>query len=212
MVVDAAAGVEVGTDAVWRLADERRLPRMVFVNQMDRENANYDATLDQLKAAFGPKIAPVYLPIGSAETFRGYIDVVEQHGTIYENGEPKEVPIPDEMRASEESRRTALIEAAAEASDELMLKYLEGEEISDAEIETALHAGTRDGSVVPVFVGSALRNIGVRELIRMVARHVPSPAESGRGRRRTARPSSPIRPGPSWPRSSRSPPTRSSAA
>ena len=90
------------------------------------------------------------------------------------------MPIPDEMRATEESRRTALIEAAAEASDELMLKYLEGEEISDAEIETALHAGTRDGSVVPVFVGSALRNIGVRELIRMVARHVPSPAEVGR--------------------------------
>ncbi len=80
------------------------LPRMVFVNQMDRENANYDATLDQLKAAFGPKIAPVYLPIGSAETFRGYIDVVEQHATIYENGEPKEVPIPDEMRDAPRSR------------------------------------------------------------------------------------------------------------
>jgi len=179
VVVDASAGVEVGTDAVWRLADARRLPRMVFVNKMDRENANYDATLDQLKAAFGPKIAPVYLPIGSAESFRGYIDVVEQHASIYANGEPKEVPIPDEMRATEESRRQALIEAAAEASDELMLKYLEGEAISDAEIETALHTGTRDGSVVPVFVGSAHRNIGVRELIRMIARHVPSAAEVG---------------------------------
>jgi elongation factor G len=179
VVVDAAAGVEVGTDATWRLADERGLPRMVFVNQMDRENANYDATLLQLKAAFGPKIAPVYLPIGSAESFRGYIDVVEQHASIYEGGEAKEAPIPDEMRAAEESRRTALIEAAAEASDELMMKYLEGEEISDEEIETALHAGTRDGSVVPVFVGSAVKNIGVRELIRMIARHVPSPAEVG---------------------------------
>jgi elongation factor G len=179
VVVDASAGVEVGTEAVWRLADARGLPRMVFVNKMDRENANYDATLDQLKAAFGPKIAPVYLPIGSAETFRGYIDVVEQHASIYENGEPKEAPIPDEMRTSEEARRTALIEAAAEASDDLMLKYLEGEEISDEEIETALHAGTRGGSVVPVFVGSALRNIGVRELVSMIARHVPSPAEVG---------------------------------
>jgi elongation factor G len=179
VVVDAAAGVEVGTDATWRLADARGLPRMVFVNQMDRENANYDATLDQLKAAFGPKIAPVYLPIGSAETFRGYIDVVEQHASIYEGGEAKEVPIPDEMRTAEESRRMALIEAAAEASDELMMKYLDGEEISDAEIESALHAGTRDGSVVPVFVGSSVKNIGVRELIRMIARHVPSPAEVG---------------------------------
>jgi elongation factor G len=179
VVVDASAGVEVGTDAVWRLADVRGLPRMVFVNKMDRENANYDATLDQLKAAFGPKIAPVYLPIGSAETFRGYIDVVEQHASIYDNGEPKEEPIPDDMRASEESRRTALIEAAAEASDDLMLKYLEGEQIADEEIESALHSGTRDGSVVPVFVGSAHRNIGVRELIRMIARHVPSAAEVG---------------------------------
>ncbi|HEY7451621.1 MAG TPA: elongation factor G [Candidatus Limnocylindria bacterium] len=179
VVVDAAAGVEVGTEATWRLADERGLPRLVFVNQMDRENANYDQTLDQLKAAFGPKIAPVYLPIGSAESFRGYIDVVEQHATIYSGGEPKEEPIPDEMRVAEEARRAALIEAAAEASDELMLKYLEGEEISDDEIESALHAGTRDGSVVPVFVGSALRNIGVRELIRMIARHVPSPDEVG---------------------------------
>ncbi|HEX6140567.1 MAG TPA: GTP-binding protein, partial [Candidatus Limnocylindria bacterium] len=76
VVVDASAGVEVGTSEVWKLADARGLPRLVFVNKMDRENANYDATLDQLKAAFGPKIAPVYLPIGSAETFRGYIDVV----------------------------------------------------------------------------------------------------------------------------------------
>jgi len=179
VVVDATAGVEVGTSVVWHLADQRGLPRMVFVNKMDRENANYDATLDQLKAAFGPKIAPVYLPIGSAETFRGYIDVVEQHATVYESGQPKEVPIPDEMRGAEEGRRQALIEAAAEASDELMMKYLEGEEVSDAEIETALHAGTRDGSVVPVFVGSALKNIGVRELIHMIARHVPSPAEVG---------------------------------
>ncbi len=196
VVVDAAAGVEVGTAAVWRLADERRLPRMVFVNQMDRENANYDATLDQLKAAFGPKIAPVYLPIGSAETFRGYIDVVEQHASIYEGGEPKEVPIPDEMRTAEEARRTALIEAAAEASDELMMKYLEGEEISDDEIESALHAGTRDGSVVPVFVGSALKNIGIRELIRMIARHVPSPAEVGS---RTTTDDKPIQPDPAGP-------------
>jgi len=179
VVVDASAGVEVGTDEVWRLADARRLPRFVFINKMDRENANYDAVLDQLKAAFGPKIAPVYLPIGSAEDFRGYIDVIEQHATVYEGGKPKEVPIPDELEGIEHSRRDALVEAAAEASDELMEKYLEGEDLSDAEIEAALHKGTREGSVVPVFVGSALKNIGIRELTSMIARHVPSPAEVG---------------------------------
>jgi len=179
VVIDASAGVEVGTLAVWRLADERQLPRMIFVNKMDRENANFDATLDQLKAAFGPKIAPVYLPIGSADTFRGYVDVIEQHANVYEDGRPKETPIPEEMRATEQARRDALVEAAAEASDELMMKYLDGQPLTDDEITAAMHKGTREGSVVPVFVGSALKNIGVRELTSMIVRHVPSPAEVG---------------------------------
>lgn len=179
VVVDASAGVELGTEEVWRLADAHGLPRMVFVNKMDRENANYDSTLEQLKARFGPKIAPVYLPIGSADRFSGYVDVIEEHATVYENGSPREVPIPDEMRDMEHARRDALVEAAAEASDELMMKYLEGQPITDGEIEAALHQGTREGSVVPVFVGSALRNIGVRELMSMIVKHVPSPAEAG---------------------------------
>jgi elongation factor G len=161
------------------MAEERKLPRFIFINKMDRENANYDAVLDQLKARFGPKIAPVYLPIGTADGFRGYIDVIEQHANVYEGGMPKEVPIPDEMRGGEEARREALVEAAAEASDELMTKYLDGEALTDAEIEAALHKGTREGSVVPVFVGSALKNIGVRELTAMIAKHVPSAAEVG---------------------------------
>jgi elongation factor G len=179
VVIDASAGVEVGTEEVWRLADVHGLPRMVFVNKMDRENANYDATLDQLKARFGPKIAPVYLPIGSADSFRGYVDVIEEHANVYEDGSPKEVPIPPELEGIEHTRRDALVEAAAEASDELMMKYLDGEPFSDEEIEAALHKGTREGSVVPVFVGSATRNIGVRELLSMIVKHVPSPAEVG---------------------------------
>jgi len=196
VVIDASAGVEVGTEEVWRLAEERGLPRFIFVNKMDRENANYDAVLDSLKAKFGPKIAPVYLPIGAAESFRGYVDVIEQHANIYEDGKPKEVPIPDEMRAGEEARREALVEAAAEASDELMTRYLDGEEISDAEVETAVHKGTREGSVVPVFVGSALKNIGVRELAAMIAKHVPSAAEVGA---RTTTDDKPIEPDPAAP-------------
>ncbi len=148
VVIDASAGVEVGTEEVWNLADARGLPRLVFINKMDRENANYDAALDQLKARFGPKIAPVYLPIGSAETFRGYVDVIEEHATIYEGGSPKEVPIPEELEGIEHTRRDALVEAAAEASDDLMMKYLDGEAFTDEEIEAALHKGTREGSVV----------------------------------------------------------------
>ncbi len=196
LVVDASAGVEVGTEEVWRLAEERKLPRFIFVNKMDRENANYDAVLDGLKTKFGPKIAPVYLPIGSADSFRGYIDVIEQHANVYEGGEPSEVPIPDDMRAGEEARREALVEAAAEASDELMTRYLDGESISDEEIETAVHKGTREGSVVPVFVGSALKNIGVRELATMIAKHIPSAAEVGT---RTTTDGKPVEPDPAAP-------------
>ncbi len=196
VVIDASAGVEVGTEEVWRLADQRRLPRMVFINKMDRENANYDATLDQLKARFGPKIAPVYLPIGSAEKFRGYVDVIEEHATIYDGGTPNEVPIPEDLEGIEHTRRDALVEAAAEASDDLMMKYLDGESFSDAEIEAAVHKGTREGSVVPVFVGSALKNIGVRELLAMIVKHVPSPAEVGS---RTTADGKQIDPDPSGP-------------
>ena len=196
VIIDASAGVEVGTEEVWRLADERGLPRMIFINKMDRENANYDAALEQLKARFGPKIAPVYLPIGSASSFRGYVDVIEEHANVYENGTPKEVPIPPEMEGAEHARRDALVEAAAEASDELMEKYLEGEAFTDAEIEAALHKGTREGSVVPVFVGSATQNIGVRELISMIVKHVPSPAEVGT---RTTADGSEITPDPAGP-------------
>jgi elongation factor G len=180
VVVDASSGVETGTEEVWKLADARGLPRMVFVNKMDRDNANYDATLDALKARFGPKIAPVYLPIGAADGFTGYVDVIEEHATVYENGAPKEVPIPADLEGIEHSRRDALVEAAAEASDDLMMKYLDGEPFSDEEIEAALHKGTREGSVVPIFVGSATKNIGVRELLSMIVKHVPSPAEVGR--------------------------------
>ena len=184
VVIDASAGVEVGTEEVWRLAEERGLPRMIFINKMDRENANYDATLDALKARFGAKIAPVYLPIGSADSFRGYVDVIEEHANVYEGGKPKEVPIPPELEGIEHTRRDALVEAAAEASDELMMKYLDGEPFTDEEIEAAVHKGTREGSVVPVFVGSATQNIGVRELLSMIVKHIPSPAEVGT--RRTA--------------------------
>lgn len=196
VVVDASSGVEVGTEEVWRLAEERGLPRFVFINKMDRENANYDAALDGLKARFGPKIAPVYLPIGAADSFRGYIDVIEEHANVYEGGSHKEVPIPPEMEGIEHTRRDALLEAAAEASDELMMKYLEGEEITDEEIGAAMHKGTREGSVVPVFVGSALKNIGVRELIEMIVKHVPSPAEVGT---RTTRDGKELTPDPKAP-------------
>ena len=171
VVVDASAGSSRHGRGLE--AGRRARPAAHGVRQQDgpREcELRRDARRSE--GQFGPKIAPVYLPIGSAESFRGYVDVIEEHASVYENGRPKEVPIPPELEGIEHSRRDALVEAAAEASDDLM-KYLDGEPFTDAEITEALHKGTREGSVVPVFVGSATKNIGVRELIDMIAKHVP---------------------------------------
>ena len=196
VVVDVGRGVEVGTDEVWRLADARGLPRMVFVNKMDRENANYDATLDALKASSARRSPRSTFP--SARPSRSAADVIEEHASVYENGRPKEVPIPPELEGIEHPRRDALVEAAAEASDDLM-KYLDGEPFTDAEITEALHKGTREGSVVPVFVGSATKNIGVRELIDMT-RSTSLPAEVGGRTTADGKEISPIRTDRSSPR------------
>ena len=168
VVVDASAGVEVGTEEVWRLADERKLPRFVFVNKMDRENANYDAVLDGLKATFGPKIAPVYLPIGSRRVVpRLHRRDRAARQRLRGRASPRRCRSPTRCAPARRRRRESLVEAAAEASGRA----------DDAATSTArrsatrrsrrrVHKGTREGSVVPVFVGRALKNIGVRELTR----------------------------------------------
>ena len=179
-------------------ARRRARPAADGVHQQDgpRERELRRRRSTSSRRASARRSRPVYLPIGSAESFRGYVDVIEEHASVYENGQPKEVPIPPELEGIEHSRRDALVEAAAEASDELMMKYLEGEAFTDEEIESALHKGTREGSVVPVFVGSATKNIGVRELTPMIVKHIPSPAEVGT---RTTVDGKEIKPDPSGP-------------
>jgi len=177
-VVCAASGVEVGTEHVWEYAAERDLPRIVFINKMDRENANFDQTMAQLRDTFGhPGLVPIHLPMGNAADFRGIIDLIRMQAFVTGKEEPE--PIPSQWEAQAQEWREQLVEAVAATDDELIAKYLEGEALSAEEIEGALHKGARQGDIVPVLVGSALNGAGARALLDGLVRLVPSPEEAG---------------------------------
>ncbi len=174
VVVCASSGVEVGTEKAWEYADDAELPRMIFVNKMDRENANFDRAVEQLREFFGPKVVPVQIPIGSAQTFSGIVDLVKGKA-IGKDG--KEMPIPGDLQDEVKAARDALMEAASVADDDLMMKYLEGEALTDAETAEALRVGTKTGDVVPVFCGSAAQNVGIDLLLDHIVSCAPSPVE-----------------------------------
>ncbi len=175
VALDAVSGVEVGTELVWRFADERELPRIVFVNKMDRDNANFQRALDSLKEKFEGNIVPIQLPVGSQSDFRGVIDLIEMKAYLDPKGEASD--IPDEFKDTAESLREQIIEAAAEGDDELIMKYLEGEELSDEEIRQGLALGVKNRTVIPVLCGSATLNLGIQPLLQAIIEYLPSPAE-----------------------------------
>jgi len=179
IVVCATNGVEVGTEKVWGYADERDLPRMVFINKMDRENADFFKVLARLREMYGQQVIPIQLPIGQAEGFKGIVDLVKMKGFIYSNGKVEEVDIPDELQADVESYREALIEAAAVTDDELAMKYLEGEPLSQEELEKALGEGTKTRQIIPVLCGSSLLGAGVDAFLDYCIHCLPAPNETG---------------------------------
>ncbi len=148
-----------------------------FINKCDRENADPTAALDALRAAFGNKIAPLHLAIGAAETFTGYVDLVHRKAWQWDGRQEVEIPIPAELAAEVARRRDQLLEAAAEADDDVLAKFLEGEEISDPELEACLRRGVKDSILAPVLVGSATKGIGLRGLLDAFIRYLPSPAD-----------------------------------
>jgi elongation factor G len=176
VLVDPVAGVEVGTELGWGYLDERSLPRAILVNKMDRDNANFERVVAGVREAFDGTIVPVQLPIGQGSEFKGVVDLISQKAYLGEGGTASDVPA--NMADAVEGARTALIEAAAEGDDELILKYLEGEELSPEEIQHGLKAGLRSGSVIPLFCASAVNNVGVRPLLDAMVWIFPSPAEA----------------------------------
>ncbi len=179
VVVTAEKGVEVGTELTWKYADERKLPRMVLVNKLDRENTSFDQALESLRKQFGLKVVPLQLPIGEQSGFKGVIDLVSQKGYTFEGGNKvQEVAIPGELQDKISSYREQLIESAVESDDDIMEKFLEGEELSDEEILSVVKKGTRSGQLIPVLCGSASKNIGVQTLLDAIVDYMPSAKDS----------------------------------
>ncbi|MBS4022102.1 MAG: elongation factor G [Dethiobacter sp.] len=179
--VSAVAGVEVGTEKVWSYAQENNLRRLVFVNKMDRENANFDNTLEQLQQFFGLKVVPVQIPIGAEASFKGVVDLVKMKAFIF-SGDGKKITeeeIPGELSSAVENYREKLMEAVAESDDELLLKYLDGEPLSDEEMNSGLRTGALAGKIIPVLCGSATMNKGIQPLLDLIATAMPSPADMG---------------------------------
>jgi len=158
ILIDSVAGVEVGTEMAWTIVEGAGLPRMVVVNKMDRDNANFQQALESLKSKFDATFVPFQLPLGSQSSFRGVVDLVSMKA--YEGQKGEEVEIPAEMQDQVEEYRLELVEAAAEADDELIMKYLEGEELDNEEIGAALKTGVQAGAIVPVFCTSATSSLG----------------------------------------------------
>jgi elongation factor G len=181
-VVNGVMGVEVHTDRLWRRADEEGLPRLVFVNMLDRERADFLRVLDSLKAAFGPHVVATEIPIGSEHEVRGVIDLIDMAAFEYE-GDGRDgstrVEIPEELREQAEEYREKLMDEVAENSDELMERYLEGEEIAHSEIVAALKQGVTEGHLFPVTCGVATRNLGTNRLLEALVEDLPSPAMRG---------------------------------
>ncbi|HVL04985.1 MAG TPA: elongation factor G [Acidimicrobiales bacterium] len=177
LVVSAVEGVEVQTEVAWRICNELDLPRMFFINKLDRERASFDRTLDELRDKFGAGVAPLELPIGEEATFRGIADLLTDTAHLYDGGKPNVGEIPDDMAAREHEVRDNLIEGIVVADDDLMMRYLEGEAISPKELEDTLAKGVAEASVFPVACGSATKLIGIDRLAQFIVEVGPSPLE-----------------------------------
>lgn len=176
----SVGGVQPQSETVWRQADRYKVPRIVFVNKMDRMGANFYKVYGQIRDRMRANAVPIQIPIGSEENFRGIVDLVQMKAYIYNNDtgtEILEVEIPDEVKELAAEYRTKLIESVAETSDALTEKYLEGQELTEDEIRTALRHGTVEGTIVPMLCGSAFKNKGVQLLLDAVIDYLPSPLE-----------------------------------
>ncbi len=175
IVVSGKAGVEVGTEKAWELCDKFKLPRMVFVTDMDVDNASFRQVVEDLTAKYGKKLAPFHFPIREDEKFVGYVNVVAEKAYRWEGKDAKECDIPDYSKSYLEQYRDTLMEAVAETSEEFMDRYFGGDTFSDAEIRAALRTNVNDMSIVPMSMGSSILCQGVYTLLDDIVKYMPSP-------------------------------------
>ncbi|MGI9556970.1 MAG: elongation factor G [Solirubrobacterales bacterium] len=182
VVVNGVGGVEVNTERLWERADQEGLARLLFVNMLDRERADFFSALESLKSSFGAHVVATEIPIGSEQNVSGVIDLIDMRAYEYEaeqRGAKSEGPVPDELVSQAEEYREKLMDEVAENSDELMERYLEGEEISHDEIVGVLKDGVRSGSLFPVTCGVATQNLGTSRLLEALVEDLPSPQARG---------------------------------
>ena len=175
VVVCASSGVEVGTEQMWAYCNASNLPRIVYVNRMDRENADFDKVVDQIQSKFGRKCLPIQLPVGKHTNFQGVIDLLKMKsytGTASNEGE-----IPQELLSQAQSMREKLVEAVAESEDSLLEKFLGGEELTQEELTKAFSQAVAGGKLIPIMAGSGLQNIGVIPLMDAIVSYLPAPKE-----------------------------------
>jgi elongation factor G len=180
VIFDAVQGVEPQSETVWRQADRYRVPRICFVNKMDRIGASYDRTINMIRERLGANPIPVQLPIGGEASFKGAIDLFTERATVWNDDlgmEPQEADIPPDLRVQVTEMRDRMVEQIAETDDELTLKYLEGDQITPEELRAALRRAVLDNKATPVYCGSALRNKGVQPLLDGVLDFLPSPLD-----------------------------------
>lgn len=177
VVVDAISGIEVGTELVWNFAAEENLPRLVVINKVNRENVDLGRVMEALEESFDQNFVPIHLPIGKAENFSGVVDLVKMQALMGTEGKVSDIP-PELVDQAEEAR-IELIEAAAEADDELIMKYLEGEPLTEEEIHQGLRAAIKRGSAVPVLISAATIGVGASALLDALIAYAPSPIDRG---------------------------------
>ncbi|MEX2582453.1 MAG: GTP-binding protein, partial [Gemmatimonadota bacterium] len=181
VVISGPGGVEVGTERVWQIVEDRNLPAMIFVSMMDRPNVDFEQVFHEVKAHLTPKVIPVEIPIGSGESFRGIINLFTEKAHLHkpgtQTGEYDEVDIPDELREMEARYYSELIETIAATDDTLLEHYLEGETITRDEAIHALKQAMMRGELVPLFCGAPTITFGVRALLSELVELMPSPQE-----------------------------------
>lgn len=182
VLIDATAGVKVGTEKVWSFADELSLPRAIFINKLDRERADFFKAVEDISRVFNVKASPVCLPIGAEESFKGLVDLIRMKAYVFQkdgSGKFDTQDIPSDMADIAAEWHDKVLENIVEVDDQLMEKYLEGATISQEEMEKTLIKGIKSGAVIPITCGSALHNIGVSQIMSLIVEAFPSPLDRG---------------------------------
>jgi len=175
IVVDASAGVEVGTEKAWKYLEQVGMPRLILLNKMDKENVNFDKVLDQLREKFGKKVVPFAVPLGEADKFRGYVEVIRKQALVLQGKVC--VPtddVPQEIFDKCEELRSVLMESVAETDEDMMSKFFDGVEFTDDEVHHGLKKAVMAGDIVPVIVGSAVKAVGANCLMNMINEYLPN--------------------------------------